>query len=202
MNMSLRFFYKHTKLSLIVYVKKKKRNISLPSLHVQPATHIYPSSEVVDDHADNLVVVVLLHRFHAHFSPGHANRAAWETTADVPGPRIPAEKKNSTQCRSMPSSIGPPRRIQNRGYAFPPNSFLSFFPSLFSRSILLYIRFDKHDFSPRFKVLFFFLRLELVLRNSLRSYRFALTNEEQQLATRVWTNTLIRWLPGAQTRLL
>ena len=96
------------------------------------ATHIYPSSEVVDDHADNLVLLVLLHRFHAHFSPGHANRAAWETTADVPGPRIPAEKKNSSLRRSMPSSIGHPWRIRNQGYAFPPNSFLlSFFLSFF-----------------------------------------------------------------------
>lgn len=35
------------------------------------ATHIYPGSEVVDDHVDNFVLLVLLHRFNAHFPPGH-----------------------------------------------------------------------------------------------------------------------------------
>ena len=74
-NISLRFFYKHTKIPLIVKEREKK-NMSLLASTFSLATHIYPSSEVVDDHADNLVLLVLFHRFHAHFSPGHANRAA------------------------------------------------------------------------------------------------------------------------------
>lgn len=63
---------------------------------VRPATHIYPGSEVIDDHVDNFVLLILLHRFHAHFSSGHANGVAWETTADVSDSRIQAQGKNST----------------------------------------------------------------------------------------------------------
>lgn len=63
---------------------------------VRPATHIYPGSEVIDDHVDNFVLLILLHRFHAHFSSDHANGVAWETTADVSDSRIQAQGKNST----------------------------------------------------------------------------------------------------------
>lgn len=63
---------------------------------VRPATHIYPGSKVIDDHVDDFVFLILLHRFHAHFSSGHANGVAWETTADVSDSRIQAQGKNST----------------------------------------------------------------------------------------------------------
>lgn len=51
---------------------------------------IYPGGEVIDDHADNLVLLVLLHRFHAHLLPfGHALAVSRSENATADVPRIP-----------------------------------------------------------------------------------------------------------------